>query len=207
MITFEPLRQYLKSNKHNFAWLCLEVGIGKSTCTSLRNDKVVSLDMVEKICLKLNIEIQQVMQYRDDVTGETPDSTEAEPEAKTYSDTLVERNLEDIQRQMKIDKKKYEGKESEEVAYLKSEPDFSPLFDILKDRGMMLSVTERMIGLKKGMLGRMKNGVKVNYGNIKKLSCFLSVPSRQLYMDRNNPALFVKYENIVDSTESNVSPL
>ena len=207
MITFEPLRQYLKSNKHNFAWLCLEVGIGKSTCTSLRNDKVVSLDIVEKICLKLNIEIQQVMQYRDDVTGETPDSTEAEPEAKTYSDTLVERNLEDIQRQMKIDKKKYEGKESEEVAYLKSEPDFSPLFDILKDRGMMLSVTERMIGLKKGILGRMKNGVKVDYGNIKKLSDFLSVPSRQLYTDRNNPALFVKYENIVDSTESNVSPL
>jgi DNA-binding Xre family transcriptional regulator len=207
MITFEPLRQYLKSNKHNFAWLCLEVGIGKSTCTSLRNDKVVSLDIVEKICLKLNIEIQQVMQYRDDVTGETPDSTEAEPEAKTYSDTLVERNLEDIQRQMKIDRKKYEGKEADEISYLKSEPDFSPLFEILKDRGMMLSVTERMIGLKKGMLGRMKNGVKVNYENIKKLSDFLSVPSRQLYMDRNNPALFVKYENVVDSTKCSSSPL
>ena len=199
MITFKPLRQYLTETGHNLLWLQKAAGIGKSTCTSLNNDRVISLEIVEKICLNLGVEIQQVMQYKDNLTGETPKPLTGEHIDKTHSEYLIDKDIKKMNKAIERGRKIHPEASDDEILYLMSKPDFSPLIDILRDRSFLQVDIERQLELRKNLISLMKNGTKTKYENLRKISDFLSVPTIQLYIDKKNPGRFKKYEYIEEN--------
>lgn len=181
MITFEPLRKYLKETKHNFMWLHETAGIGRNTCSSLNNDKNISLEIIERICIKLNLKVQDVMQYIDDETGLPLSPSVPEPPAKTFAELEQERKEEK-------EKKDFLKRSamSDVERYKIADPDFSPLLDLV---GIILMTKEekQSLGLYRNFFYKMRKGSKPKFETILRISKFINKPVKLLYIDKKYP--------------------
>lgn len=61
MISYKPLRDYLYENEIKISNLASELGISSTTATKLNKDVHVSLETIERICLHLELPIEQVV--------------------------------------------------------------------------------------------------------------------------------------------------
>lgn len=63
MISYEPLRRTLKERNINISDLRTDHGgfLSTSTITKLNKDEVLRMDMLEKICIELNLPIEKVV--------------------------------------------------------------------------------------------------------------------------------------------------
>lgn len=61
MISYKPLRDYLKRNKLSPNRLYADGVITTNIATAINKDLKMSMDNVEKICLHLNIPIEQML--------------------------------------------------------------------------------------------------------------------------------------------------
>lgn len=64
MITYEPFRGYVAANNIKKKDIMLKTGISSSTMSKLKHDQYVSLEIIDKICNVLNIDINEVVRYK-----------------------------------------------------------------------------------------------------------------------------------------------
>ena len=64
MITYEPFRGYVAANNIKKKDIMAKAAISSSTMSKLKHDQYVSLEIIDKICNVLNIDINDVVKYK-----------------------------------------------------------------------------------------------------------------------------------------------
>ena len=66
MISYDPLWKKLIDLKLSKTQMAEKAGISKNTLAKLGKNEYVALEMVERICMKLEIPVQDVLEVRPD---------------------------------------------------------------------------------------------------------------------------------------------
>lgn len=64
MINYEPFRVYVAANNIKKKDIMQKTGISSSTMSKLKHDQYVSLEIIDRICNALNVEINHVIKYK-----------------------------------------------------------------------------------------------------------------------------------------------
>lgn len=65
MITYEPFRGYVAANNIKKKDIMQKTGISSSTMSKLKHDQYVSLEIIDRLCKILNIDIKDIVRYKD----------------------------------------------------------------------------------------------------------------------------------------------
>ncbi len=69
MILYDPLWKKLIDLKLSKTQLAEKAGISKNTLAKLGKNEYVALEMIERICMKLEIPVEEVLEVRPDDTA------------------------------------------------------------------------------------------------------------------------------------------
>lgn len=68
MLTYEPLRRILRERGISYRQLRRDIGIHPTTAVQLKNDSgYVTLQTIDLLCAYLNVPVEQIIAYVDDV--------------------------------------------------------------------------------------------------------------------------------------------
>lgn len=65
MITYEPFRGYVAANNIKKKDIMQKTGISSSTMSKLKHDQYVSIEIIDRLCRFLNIDIKDIVRYKD----------------------------------------------------------------------------------------------------------------------------------------------
>ncbi len=65
MINYEPFRVYVAANNIKKKDIMQKTGISSSTMSKLKHDQYVSLEIIDKLCKALGIDIKDIVRYKD----------------------------------------------------------------------------------------------------------------------------------------------
>lgn len=65
MITYEPFRGYVAANNIKKKDIMQKTGISSSTMSKLKHDQYVSIEIIDRLCGFLNIDIKDIVRYKD----------------------------------------------------------------------------------------------------------------------------------------------
>lgn len=64
MITYEPFRAYVAANNIKKKDIMNKTGISSSTMSKLKHDQYVSLEIIDRLCDVLKIDINNLVKYK-----------------------------------------------------------------------------------------------------------------------------------------------
>lgn len=65
MITYEPFRGYVAANNIKKKDIMKKSGISSSTMSKLKHDQYVSIEIIDRLCKTLKIDITDIVKYKD----------------------------------------------------------------------------------------------------------------------------------------------
>ena len=64
MITYEPFRVYIAVNNIKKKDIMKKTGLSASTMSKLKHDKYVSLEIIDRLCCALKLDIKDIVNYK-----------------------------------------------------------------------------------------------------------------------------------------------